>query len=106
MVEEQFPVRQLEVGQEVVLPDATTYRVSPDDVGEDRAVVAPEGLVGLPLRVHKIDGRWCVVPDSTQPSGSEDSSPPSHDPVIVPEPRAVSPDTSQGVSDAPPPTEP
>ena len=104
MVEEQLPVRQLDVGEEVVLPDATTYRVSPDDVGEDRVVVAPEGLVGLPLRVHKIDGRWCVVPDSTQPSGSDHPAP-SHDPVLVPEPRAASPDASRGVSDAPPPME-
>jgi hypothetical protein len=52
-------IRRLQPGDKFKLPPNQDAVIGPDDVGEDRAVVLPEGAP-FPIRLRKIDGHWKV----------------------------------------------
>ena len=55
----EMQVRLLKTGEEVKLAGGRTYKVRPEDVGPDRAVVLPE-MASYPLVSHKVEGQWRI----------------------------------------------
>jgi hypothetical protein len=52
-------IRVLKPGDEFTLPGGRKLKVQPEEVGDDRAVLLPEGAP-LPTRVRKVENRWRV----------------------------------------------
>jgi hypothetical protein len=56
------PMKRLKEGEKVALPRGQQYIVTASEVGEDRAVLLPEGST-VPTRVQKVKGHWKVSAD-------------------------------------------
>lgn len=55
----EMPVEVFKEGDEIMLPGGRKQKVKAEEVGEDRAVVMPEGAP-IPTRLRKVEGRWRV----------------------------------------------
>jgi hypothetical protein len=55
----KLPIQRLKAGDKYTLPNRKEYAVAAGEVGEDRAVLLPEGAP-IPNRCQKVDGRWKV----------------------------------------------
>ena len=58
----KLPIKRLKSGESVALPRGKQYIVAVSDVGEDRAVLLPQGAP-VPTRLRKVDGHWKVAAD-------------------------------------------
>ena len=58
----KLPIKRLKQGEKVALPRGKQYVVAADEVGEDRAVVLPQGAP-VPTRLRKVDSHWKVAAD-------------------------------------------
>ena len=61
-IRQQFakqPIKRLKNGERVTLPRGQVSVVGANEVGEDRAVLLPEGAP-LPTRLRKVSGHWKV----------------------------------------------
>ena len=56
------PIKRLKDGETVALPRGRQYVVAANEVGEDKAVLLPQGAP-VPTRLHKVKGQWKVVAD-------------------------------------------
>jgi hypothetical protein len=56
------PIKRLKEGENVPLPRGKQYVVAATDVGDDKAILLPQGAP-LPTRLHKVKGHWKVVAD-------------------------------------------
>ena len=56
---EKMPIRALKAGDTYTLPGNRKLTVSADEVGDDRAVLLPQGAP-MPTRCRKVDGVWRV----------------------------------------------
>lgn len=52
-------IRRLKPGDRIRGPQGKVAAVSPDDVGEDRALLLPEGAP-TPIRARRVDGKWKI----------------------------------------------
>ena len=58
----RLPIRRLKQGEKVALPKGKQYVVAASEVGEDRAVLLPQGAP-LPTRLRRVDNHWKVAAD-------------------------------------------
>jgi hypothetical protein len=58
----RLPIRRLKPGEKVVLPRGREYVVSAAEVGDDRALLLPQGSP-IPTRIRKVEGHWKVSAD-------------------------------------------
>ncbi len=58
----RLPIRRFKEGETVALPKGKQYVVAATEVGEDRAVLLPQGAP-VPTRLRKVDGHWKVAAD-------------------------------------------
>ena len=58
----KLPIKRLKSGEKVALPKGKQYVVAVSDVGEDRAVLLPQGAP-VPTRLRKLDSHWKVAAD-------------------------------------------
>ena len=58
----KLPIKRLKEGEKVALPKGKQYVVAASEVGEDRAVLLPQGAP-VPTRLQKVDGHWKVAAD-------------------------------------------
>jgi hypothetical protein len=58
----KLPIKRLKEGERVALPKGKQYVVAAHEVGEDRAVVLPQGAP-VPTRLRKVDNHWKVAAD-------------------------------------------
>jgi hypothetical protein len=58
----KLPIKRLKEGEKVALPKGKQYVVSAGEVGEDRAILLPQGAP-VPTRLRKADGHWKVAAD-------------------------------------------
>jgi hypothetical protein len=56
------PIKRLKEGENVPLPKGKQYVVAASDVGDNKAILLPQGAP-LPTRLHKVKGHWKVVAD-------------------------------------------
>jgi hypothetical protein len=56
------PIKRLKDGEKVTLPKGKQYVVTASEVGEDRAVLLPQGAP-VPTRLRKVDNHWKVAAD-------------------------------------------
>lgn len=56
------PMKRLKEGEKVALPKGKQYVVAAGEVGEDRAVLLPNGAP-IPTRLQKLTGHWKVAAD-------------------------------------------
>ncbi len=52
-------IRRLKPGERIRGPQGKVAAVSPDDIGEDRALLLPEGAPS-PVRARRVDGKWKI----------------------------------------------
>jgi hypothetical protein len=55
----RMPIRLLKPGDEIALPGGRKFKVRPEEVTADRAVLLPEAMP-IPFRIRKVDARWRV----------------------------------------------
>jgi hypothetical protein len=58
----KLPIKRLKGGEKFALPKGKQYVVAAGEVGEDRAVLLPQGAP-VPTRLRKVDNHWKVAAD-------------------------------------------
>jgi hypothetical protein len=58
----RLPMKRLQRGEKVALPQGKQYVVTTSEVGEDRAVLLPQGAP-VPTRLQRVAGHWKVAAD-------------------------------------------
>lgn len=58
----KLPIRRMKAGDRFTMPKGKTYAVPASQVGEDKAVLLPEGAP-IPTRLQKVKGHWKVEAD-------------------------------------------
>jgi hypothetical protein len=56
------PIKRLKQGEKITLPRGNSYEVTAKEVGDDRAVLLPQGAP-VPTRLERVAGHWKVNAD-------------------------------------------
>jgi hypothetical protein len=56
------PIKRLKAGETIALARGKQYTVAASDVGDDKAILLPQGSP-VPTRMQKVKGHWKVVAD-------------------------------------------